>query len=573
MFGDLFKRRPTPAADLGTQRHALSPIIGDRKVLVLTGWAGAGKTSLVKQLVEGLRCQLPQVAGIINEQANSGSINVDRGRLPEGFDSIGMAGCICCIGIRQVKEALTSFHNAGKALIVIEQSPLSNTADLRRAIASHGFSPFVVSVLKPGQIVPRYSAEQVRAADAIVIAGTNTSQMKDTISELTSDLPDRPRQFEIAGIEKPFPTELWELANRTGAPQAGAHDQEKSKLSADASRQRARDVAGFTELQIVPYPLKPGKDLAKKAEDIRAALELLTASDDTRISILRVKGVYAGYDLDITQREGGLVLDLQPRAKKSYASPGNDYLYIRSLDSGLKGCWPSLFRNVGTPICSEAAVSEVVKLYPSKRDLIDQLRKDKTLSGVFEADTLLWELGDTLEYFESISDEERKQQLGMAIVSLTERFLQVRLDVLEILRTNDAKAVCNYDSVVFDALFIGARILVHPQIATLFHADSGFPDLIELANRFWNARPIPMMFEALSKLRDLTINGASDISSNDLAWFKLFADEGIKRREIDASGLEKVAEALSRTASATRNESWISSFDDFRGALGLGSGT
>ena len=567
--------RPEAAAvDVSTARlpaHSLelSPVKGDKKVVVFTGWAGAGKTNLLKQLVNGLVTQLKDVSGIVNEQGNSGSVNVDLSRLPAGFDKLGMGGCICCAGIQQVKEALSHFHLSGKKVTLLEQSPLSDTANLRKAIKKHGFDPYVIAVLKPGQVVPRYSAEQIRSADAIVVSGPFDRKTRNLIEELTSDLSQKPEIIEFNGADRPFPPDLWE------GIQKGSLLKASSEISSKSEADRRLDVENFTEIVIEPYSPAEGESVTDWANKLALSFAELTASNGAKVDVLRVKGVVAGHDIDLVSLDGKLKVSAKKRTlENSDAYGGRDYLFVRSLTPRLKDCWNSLFKQIGTANCSQQAVKAVTDLYPSKEKMLEQLADGGRINGVFESDTMIWDIGDTLEFVGSIASKERRQEITSAVVSLTREFLKARISILEVLGTEKARSLHDYHNILFDTLFFGTRILAHSQISRLFAANLPFKDLQQMSENLWQQKPVVKMLESLSVVNDLRINGANEITLNDIEWLKLFvrieAGKLQHDQKLEFSELcERAFKNISERAEHADNRTWIAFRDRIRESLTL----
>jgi len=105
-------------------------------VTVITGFLGAGKTSLVNRLV-GERAGKERIGIVVNE---AGEIGLDGELLGDATgDVVEIAdGCVCCTSQGELLEAITRLHRAAGHLdrIIVETSGLADPGPVVDALAS-----------------------------------------------------------------------------------------------------------------------------------------------------------------------------------------------------------------------------------------------------------------------------------------------------------------------------------------------------------------------------------------------------------------------------------------------------
>ncbi len=146
------------------------------RLVVLSGFLGAGKTSFLNQFIEYHLARDQLVAVIQNEIGETG---VDANLL-EGEDSVLAldAGCVCCSlagslarGIRQLTASLTS------EFIVLETTGLANPMNMTKEfqeISDLAALAAVISVVdaerfRDNLAASDIAAEQIRAADTVIL--------------------------------------------------------------------------------------------------------------------------------------------------------------------------------------------------------------------------------------------------------------------------------------------------------------------------------------------------------------------------------------------------------------------
>ena len=105
------------------------------KIDIITGFLGAGKTTLIKKLIEYLS-QQEKIVLIENE---FGDVNIDSGFLQDSGVEIAeiSSGCICCTLIGDFSAALQKVKTElNPDRIIIEPSGVAMASDVRKAIRS-----------------------------------------------------------------------------------------------------------------------------------------------------------------------------------------------------------------------------------------------------------------------------------------------------------------------------------------------------------------------------------------------------------------------------------------------------
>jgi len=109
---------------------------GPIPITVVTGFLGAGKTSLINRLVT-LRAGRERIGVVVNE---AGEVGLDGQLLGESSgDVVEIAdGCVCCTSQGELLDAITRLHRAAGRLdrIIVETSGLADPGPVVDALAS-----------------------------------------------------------------------------------------------------------------------------------------------------------------------------------------------------------------------------------------------------------------------------------------------------------------------------------------------------------------------------------------------------------------------------------------------------
>ncbi len=536
----------------------------DKTVLILTGWAGAGKSKTFELLLSGLSEQLDKVGAIVNEVSMQSAL-VDLARFPAQAKAKAVAGCACCVSIEQIVDKVQEFSRHGAKLTIIEQSPLSRTDRIVRRLRSIGYNTFVVALISPYQLreTKSYSYLQIRCADGIILSHLGAPEEADSqprreaevlVGELTKDLGKKPTVVLSSG-ERDFATlvKFWPIieSTRNNGTTTKLHNTESEK-------QRQQDVANYSEIYIHPYSNLSNESIAKALSTLRTDARQVGVSEP--IKVIRAKGVIAAENIDVSVDERGFHVTRSARNPEAPRTDGRDYLLVRALDSRLFQCHGHLYQHLGTHECGAKTVEAITALYPSREQILRSLDGEE-LQVVMSADTLLWDLVDSLALLGRIPDQERLHEVGDAVISLLSAFLDFRRMLHQALATRDP---VKQAQVLFDAAFVTCKILAHPHLQPLLTSE-GSP-LFSLSREVKLTAPISQLLQGLAHVRSLSINGRGRLSAEDVDWFKLiFAAPWLERgsKQLTQPALANIE----RLSSSDPTYSWKTYFRDLKEAL------
>ena len=179
------------------------------KMLIVTGFLGVGKTTLILRVIDSIAETGAKVAVIVND---FGEVNVD-GKVMEkyGLDVQELSGgCICCtLGVSLIETIRTLALNFKPDLIVMEPSGIADPESLKAVVRGEGVQ--LVSDLKVVVIMDakRYEnfkvalkkpfARLVDAADIILLNKKDLVQEED-IKRITNELKEMGFPGEILSI-------------------------------------------------------------------------------------------------------------------------------------------------------------------------------------------------------------------------------------------------------------------------------------------------------------------------------------------------------------------------------------
>jgi Ni2+-binding GTPase involved in maturation of urease and hydrogenase len=397
-------------------------------VVLVSGWGGSGKTETIGRALQGLSRNIKEVGVIINER-NQGSVDIDIARLPKGFEKLGLHGCACCSQLSDVLAGLETFAKQGRKLTFIEQSPLSITSDIRSGLRQRGHDSIVVFVFNPAQFqnAPATHVQGIRDADLILIThhqrGSETAHRAERIiATARGDLSPAP-VFVDNDPRRPFPAALWRAmgeirpSSKGGVLKAlGGLFGGGSKTSTDFKDERAALVRNYSEITVRPY--------ASQAQAILGGVHALALKG---IELSRVKGSLAdGTGVDIIQEGDRYVL------RQGGNADSGGYLSLRSFKVQLSRHAGEIAAHLGTVDSSPSFVQQVVAGYPAEAALKRAIASGSVPLG-FESDRFLSELRVILPYIRNISDPQRQQELGNAFVAALKGSIEARFCMLRTL--------------------------------------------------------------------------------------------------------------------------------------------
>lgn len=582
-------RHPNKASTIECRpKNYLAPIRTSNNVILLPGWAGAGKTTLIENIALGLGENSSQI-GVILTELNSASVDAGLDILSRDLAKVGISGCACCTSIDMILKQIEIFHSEDIKLVLVEQAPLSRADRLSYAIEGARHNLLVAALFNPYQLgqANKYIVSHLRSADVIFVTQADPNNKVDIgilergrifIKEVTADINPAPKLYNLGKTTTPIPQDLLIEAQKTSYQRAGTLIQKTKALLGTARKGRVLEtpelenarqvlVRNFRELEVIVY-----KDL--DPECLPRILNGLETNEGSSVSVLRALGVIRGENISIISEDSGLKLTREGRQEESIAYQGADYLIIRALTPDLMNCWKYIATNIGIPECTLDTVRAVGSLYPTSEKLHQQLREElessaennEQLKTIFEADTLLYDLSSAIAHVSCIPDSDRRKQLSLSVALLAKKFLEVRIAVMELLTSDGAELINRAPQRLFDFTYFGARILAHPQLSRMIESQ---PPLKNLADTFQAMYPITNMLNALNYCEKLEINGNSEISKEDIIWLKLIIGKGREKEGIKIDFLRETYSFIKNQARSTGNGSWENALAELKDAFGL----
>lgn len=125
-------------------------LMGELRVLVLSGFLGSGKTTMLVQVVEHLRAKYGPDYRIAIIENEIGSTSVDTSIVEEAGYSVTemLSGCVCCTLIGQLVPAINKLaEEIDPQLVILEATGLATPGSLRESIQRYGGYPVRVLTL------------------------------------------------------------------------------------------------------------------------------------------------------------------------------------------------------------------------------------------------------------------------------------------------------------------------------------------------------------------------------------------------------------------------------------------
>ena len=179
------------------------------KVLILSGFLGSGKTTVLVQIIGHLRAKHGDGYRIAIIENEIGSASVDSSIVQEAGYSVTemLSGCVCCTLIGQLVPALEKLDDElHPDLIILEATGMATPGTMRDSIVKYGGYPTRIVVVadasrwKRIMLALRILLEgQAESADVFCVNKTDLVG-EDVLEEVERDLRamnDRAPQFRI----------------------------------------------------------------------------------------------------------------------------------------------------------------------------------------------------------------------------------------------------------------------------------------------------------------------------------------------------------------------------------------
>ena len=515
--------------------HAPLQMFAQPTVVIMSGWGGSGKTQTIGRALQGLSHTIKEVGVIINER-NQGSVDIDLARLPKGFEKLGLHGCACCSQLADVLAGIETFAKQGRKLTFIEQSPLSVTSDIKAGLRQRGHDNIVAYVFNPAQFqnAPAIHVQGIRDADLILVthqqAGSEAIQRAHRIIDTArGDLSPVPVIVDN-DPERPLPMPMWRSMLELRQPAKGGIFKAigglfgGAKTSTDFKDERAALVKNYSEITVRPY-----------AVNAQAILNGVTALAQKGIELSRVKGSLGnGTSIDIIQEGNRYVL------KEGGTAESGGHLSLRSFKVQLSRYAGEIAAHLGTVDSSSSFVQQVVAGYPQEAELHRSIAAGTVPLG-FESDRFLSELRAILPYIREISDSSRQQELGNAFVSALKGAIETRIALVRVLQGGTVEP--GHKALgLFNAYYAMTDILCDPNLQ-LF---GGLPTLAPLFKMMKEMNPAAKVISTLEAIPHLRFEGRKDLARDEIKWFARTLARAKEGRYINQAAIDAAYNTLER---------------------------
>ena len=166
---------------------------GKPQVLILSGFLGSGKTTVLMQLVTHLREKHGEGYGIAIIENEIGSASVDSSIIEQAGYSVTemLAGCVCCTLIGQLEPAITrQCEGLHPDLIILEATGVATPDSMRDNIEKYAELPVRIVTL-----VDAARWERIRVALQMLLQ--NQLEPADVICVNKTDLVDAQQVGEV----------------------------------------------------------------------------------------------------------------------------------------------------------------------------------------------------------------------------------------------------------------------------------------------------------------------------------------------------------------------------------------
>ena len=315
-----------PEAVLGDETLAEQ---GPISVTIVTGFLGAGKTSLVNRLV-GARTGIERIGIVVNE---AGDIGLDGALLGDASDDvIEIAdGCVCCTSQGELLDAIVKLNRAAGNLdrVIVETSGLADPGPVVDALAR------IAHVLRLDTIVAVVDAahaldqldrikspealQQVQLATHVVISKTDLVDAEALDAVRARVLAVNPEAQVIVAVRGDLDPELLLDRFSFGADQAdtghGHHDHEGHDHQHEGHDHGHHEGYGHAHLDVEIFSLELTGDLdAGRFDSWLGGLIMLKSED-----LFRIKAIVALAGEDQQQVVHGVQSYVESTAGRAWA--------------------------------------------------------------------------------------------------------------------------------------------------------------------------------------------------------------------------------------------------------------
>lgn len=157
-------------------------------VLILSGFLGSGKTTVLMQLIAHLRAKHGKEYRIAIIENEIGSASVDSSIIEDSGYAVTelLSGCVCCTLVGQLVPAIDKLVAAlGPQLVILEATGVATPGSMRDAIARGGYDARILSLVDASRwkriavALSMLIEAQVEPADVLLINKCDLADQAD----------------------------------------------------------------------------------------------------------------------------------------------------------------------------------------------------------------------------------------------------------------------------------------------------------------------------------------------------------------------------------------------------------